>query len=102
MLLTEAVVTEATHLLGRVPGGALAVLRFVLDRGAVLVPCSERAVARTELLMRRYADLPLDYADATLVVLAEDVATPHILTLDRRDFAVLRWRERRAFQIHPQ
>ena len=102
VLSTEAVVTEATHLLGRVPGGALAVLRFVLDRGAVLVPCSERAVARAELLMRRYADLPLDYADATLVVLAEDVATPHILTLDRRDFAVLRWRERRAFQIHPQ
>jgi len=39
VLLTEAVVTEATHLLGRVPGGALAILRFVLDRGAVLVPC---------------------------------------------------------------
>jgi predicted nucleic acid-binding protein len=37
-----------------------------------------------------------------LVVLAEDVETPHILTLDRRDFTVLRWRERRAFQIHPQ
>jgi hypothetical protein len=34
--------------------------------------------------------------------LAEDVATPHILTLDRRDFAVLRWRGRRTFQIHPQ
>jgi hypothetical protein len=37
-----------------------------------------------------------------LVVLAEDVETPHILTLDRRDLTVLRWRERRAFQIHPQ
>jgi predicted nucleic acid-binding protein len=37
-----------------------------------------------------------------LVVLAENVETPHILTLDRRDFSVLRWRERRAFQIHPQ
>jgi hypothetical protein len=77
-------------------------LRFVLDRGAVLVPPSEQALARAELLMRRYVDLPLDYADATLVVLAEDVETPHILTLDRRDFTVLRWRERRAFQIHPQ
>jgi predicted nucleic acid-binding protein len=52
--------------------------------------------------MRRYVDLPLDYADATLVVLAEDAETPHILTLDRRDFTVLRWRECHAFQIHPQ
>jgi predicted nucleic acid-binding protein len=102
VLITEAVVTEGTHLLGRVPGGPLAVLRFVLDGGAVLVPCSGRAIARAESLMRRYAELSIDYADATLVVLAEDMATPHILTLDRRDFTVLRWRERRAFQIHPE
>jgi predicted nucleic acid-binding protein len=101
VLTTEAVLTEASHLLGRVPGGAVAVLRFVLDGGAVLVPGSTEALARAESVMRKYADRDLDYADATLVILAEDAGTGHVLTLDRRDFGALRWRGSRAFTIHP-
>jgi uncharacterized protein len=101
VLTTEPVVSEATHLLGRAPGGPSAVLRFVLDGGAILVPGSLEALERAAEVMRRYATMSLDYADATLVVLAEDAGTPHILTLDHRDFGTLRWRGRRAFQIHP-
>jgi predicted nucleic acid-binding protein len=101
VLTTEAVITEATHLLGRIPGGASLVLKFVLDGGAVLVPGSDGALRRADAVVRRYANLPLDYADATLVVLAEDVGSPHILTLDRRDFSTLRWGKSRAFQIYP-
>jgi len=101
VLITEAVITEATHLLGRVPGGATAVLRFVLEGGAVLVPGSLEALRRAEAVVRKYADRSLDYADATLVILAEDAGTRHVLTLDRRDFASLRWRGNRPFQVHP-
>lgn len=101
VLTTEAVITEATHLLARFEGGALGVLRFILEGGAILVPGSLDALARAETVMRTYADNDLDYAAATLVVLAEDVGTGHILTLDRRDFSALRWRRNRGFQIHP-
>jgi predicted nucleic acid-binding protein len=101
VLTTEAVVTESTHLLGRVPGGASTVLRFVLEGGAVLVPGSSEALRRAEVILHKYADRSLDYADATLVVLAEDTGSGHILTLDRRDFGTLRWRGNRAFHIHP-
>ena len=101
MLTTEAVLTESTHLLGRVEGGALAPLRFVLEGGAVLVPGSTEALERAEAVMRRYLDVEIDYADATLVVLAEDAGTEHVFTLDRRDFTALRWRGKRAFQVHP-
>jgi predicted nucleic acid-binding protein len=101
VLTTEAVVTESTHLLGRFEGGARAVLRFVLEGGAVLVPGSRDALERAEEIMRKYADVDLDYADATLVVLAEDAGTGHVFTLDRRDFGALRWRGNRAFQVHP-
>lgn len=101
VLTTEAVITEATHLLGRLAGGISAVLRFVLDGGAVLVPGSDEALRRADDLIRRYADLPLDYADATLVALAEDVRSEHILTLDRKDFSALRWGRNRAFHVHP-
>jgi predicted nucleic acid-binding protein len=51
--------------------------------------------------MLKYSDVDLDHADATLVVLAEDAGTGHILTLDRRDFGALRWGRNRTFQIHP-
>lgn len=101
VLTTEAVIAESSHLLARVPGGALAVLRFVLDGGAILVPGSVESLERAEVIMRKYSDGGLDYADATLVVLAEDAATGHVLTLDRRDFTALRWRGNRAFQVHP-
>src|SRR6185295_5362852 len=75
VLTTEAVITEASHLLGRVSGGATAVLRFVLEGGALLVPGSQDALARAEAVMRKYDDRALDYADATLVILAEDAGT---------------------------
>ncbi len=101
VLTTEPVITEATHLLGRVTGGVSAVLRFVLDGGAVMVPGSTEVLLRASEILRRYADLGLDYADATLVVLAEDVRSGDILTLDRKDFSALRWGTNRAFRIHP-
>jgi len=86
---TEAVLTEATHLLSRVPGGPEACLRFVLDGGVTLVP-SDAASLRTCLsLVRRYADLPLDFADATLIVLAAELGVDLVFTLDA-DFDVVR------------
>jgi predicted nucleic acid-binding protein len=100
-LTTEAVITASTHLLGRFEGGALAALRFIIEGGAVLVPGSAEALARAEVIMRKYQDVDLDYADASLVVLAEDAGTGHVFTLDRRDFSALRWRGDRAFQVHP-
>jgi len=36
--------------------------------------------------MARYDDTPMDFADATLVALAEEFGGGHVLTLDRRGF----------------
>lgn len=41
----------------------------------------------------------MDFADATLVVLAEDLGTDRILTTDRRDFSVYRISGRKPFRI---
>lgn len=46
-------------------------------------------------LMEDYADLPMDFADASLVAAAETLGTRKIFTLDRRDFAVYRIRKGR-------
>ena len=87
---TEAVLTESTHLLGRVSGGQEACLDFFLKGGAILAPASRGALLRARQLIVKYSDLPMDYADASLVVLAEELGTAKILTTDRRDFQVYR------------
>ena len=98
---SEAVLTEATHLLGRVAGGRRACLDFFLSGGAILVPASVSSLRRCRLLVERYADLPMDFADATLVALAEELDTNLVLTTDRRDFAVYRVGTRRRFRVVP-
>jgi hypothetical protein len=101
VLTTDAVVTEATHLLGRTVGGAAACLRFFVDGGALLVPGNRETMERSLELIEKYSDLPLDYADATLVVLAEDARVGDILTLDRKGFSAVRWARTKAFHILP-
>jgi predicted nucleic acid-binding protein len=98
---TEAVLTEATHLLARVRGGAQACCAFFVEGGAVLVPSTVTSVRRCRELMDVYRDLPMDFADATLVVLAEELATHLVLTTDRRDFSVYRIRGKKKFAIKP-
>lgn len=98
---TDAVLTEATHLLGRIPGGRRSCVRFFLDGGAVLIPSSRPALARCEALLAKYADLPMDYADATLVTLGEELGTNLVFTTDRRDFGIYRLAGEHPFEIVP-
>jgi len=43
----------------------------------------------------------MDYADATLVALAEESETDHVFTLDRRGFSTYRLHGRKAFRLAP-
>ncbi len=97
---TEAVLTEATHLLARVHGGRSACLDFFLAGGATLVPSDTAALRRCSRLIERYGDLPMDFADATLVVLADELRTDAIFTLDA-DFDVYRRHDGTPFRRVP-
>jgi predicted nucleic acid-binding protein len=99
---TEAVLTEATHLLAGLRGGRQACVDFFLSGGALLVPATTASLRRSRDLLSQYADLPMDYADATLVVLAEELDTDLVFTTDRRDFAVYRIKGQRGFDILPR
>ena len=101
VVTTEAVLTEAIHLLTRVRGGPEACLDFVLSGGAVLVPASNASLRRVRSLVEQYRDLPMDYADATLVALAEDIGTNLIFTTDHRDFTIYRIGGRQEFTLLP-
>ena len=47
--------------------------------------------------MRRYQDLPMDLADASLVILAEQLGEGRILSTDMRDFSGYRWKNKLPF-----
>lgn len=49
-------------------------------------------------LMRQYSDLPMDYADASLVLLAEHLGHGRIVSTDIRDFRTYRWKNRQPFE----
>ena len=52
-----------------------------------------------DLDSRRYGDTPMDFADATLVLLAEELGTDRILTLDERGFRTYRHGRNLAFAM---
>jgi hypothetical protein len=50
------------------------------------------------MLMQQYADLPMDFADASLVLLAEHLGHGKILSTDKRDFHTYRWKQNKPFE----
>ena len=54
-----------------------------------------------DLLMARYADRPMDFADATLVHVAEREGLRTILTIDHDDFETYRIGRNAKFRILP-
>ena len=98
LVTTWPVIAEAWHLLLARVGikPALALMRWVNANGLrVIAPHEDDAGALLELL-ERYADHPMDLADATLVLLAERSGITEILTLDRPKFDSYRTRDGRS------
>jgi len=48
--------------------------------------------------MRKYRDIPADFADACLIQMADELDTGDILTLDS-DFKHYRWRRNKSFHL---
>jgi len=90
-LCTEAVLVETFLLLSQ--NQQLRCLEWLADAtGAGLLQVDRAAIdfGGLEKLMRKYADQPMDYADASVVLLATRAGVKEILTADQRDFEVYR------------
>lgn len=98
-ITTWPVMTETCHLLlNRL--GSISQLRFIQSwiRGAFEVyEIPPESDERIFVLMKKYQDLPMDLADASLVVLAEALGSGRILSTDERDFKSYRWKNRKPF-----
>jgi len=94
------VLTEAVHLITRWIGvePATVLIDEVADGDIMVWELPPASRSRLPGLMRRYADLPMDLADASLVLLAESLGHGRILTTDQRDFRTYRWKARKPFE----
>ena len=99
-ITTWAVVTETCHLIGHYLGeGVKAEWLSAIGRQEIKVfdlTCLDCARAAT--LVLKYRDLPMDFADASLVILAEHLGHGRILSADQRDFEAFRFKNTRPFE----
>jgi predicted nucleic acid-binding protein len=102
MFTTEPVLTEALYLLGPSVKAQRACVELILSGGAGLVPQSLTSLSRAIALMEKYHDVPMDFADATLVALGEEAEIEEIFTLDLRGFQAYRMQGRKTFKIRPE
>ena len=95
LVSTWPVITEACHFLAQ--AGRRALLTFV-RRGALrLEGLSVEDVPQLDELLARYERM--DFADATLVLIAEKTGITEIFTIDRRDFETYRTRSGRRLRL---
>jgi len=100
LLTTAAVIGEVMYFVSELPSGPLSFAEFLIASATQIVPLTTppEVLAAAEL-MHQYRDTPMDFADATLVLLADQTGTTDILTLDRRGFSTYRSRKGKAFKL---
>ena len=98
---TEAVLTEVLYILNFSITAQCAALDFVLESVVEIVPSNIESMKKTKNLMKKYADLPMDFADATIVCLAMQTGMQNIVTLDQKDFGIYKLPKKKSFTIMP-
>jgi len=97
---TSAVIAEAMHLLRRDAGGAARLVDFLeVTETRVFECCQLEMLHNAVALMTKYADAPMDFGDATLVLLGAIVDTNRICTIDRRGFRTFRTISGKQFDL---
>ena len=102
MLTTWCCFTEAMYFLHQLRGWqAQNILWQFVERKAIFLHSNtSKEQERMRELMKKYRDVPMDLADASLVATAETFNSRQIFTLDR-DFFVYRLFDKEAFEVIP-
>jgi predicted nucleic acid-binding protein len=86
---TTAVLTEVFYMLKFNSNVQIDFLEWIMNDGLVLCEIQQQDIPRIIELTKKYADRPMDFADATLVVAAEKTGIRKIISIDS-DFDVYR------------
>lgn len=98
---SSAVLTELFHLLGDSARDVDFAWAFIRSGAVTVLPISDPDLPDIEALMRKYHDCPMDFADATLVHLAQRESLSTVFTIDHDDFETYRVGGRKRLRILP-
>ncbi len=99
LITSAAILTEAFHLVNHLEINTL--WAFLRSGAVTVLPIVDDDMVALESLMQKYQDRPMDFADATLVHLAQQQSLTTILTIDHNDFETYRIDGRKYFRILP-
>ena len=101
LLSTWMPVTEAMYLLDSSVVAQNALLEMI-ERGFLkILEIGASDLPPIRALINKYNDQPMDFADATLVHVANREGLQEIFTLDRRDFNIYKLKQNRPFKVVP-
>lgn len=100
LITTWCVITETCYMLLKRKGvpAQTAFMTSIANKAFELFDLQSHHALRIAQLMQQYANLPMDLADASLVILAEELGHGRILSVDYRDFNTYRWKNNQPFQ----
>jgi len=90
--LPQSTLAEIAYMLGRAGGsGAVANFLFILPiMKYQMLPLTAEDFHRTAQILQKYIDTCIDFVDASVAAVAERLNITRILTLDQRDFSLIR------------
>ena len=86
---TTAVLTETMYMLDFNTAVQLSFLEWIMREGVIIHEIKQSNIKRIIDLTRKYSDRPMDFADATLVIAAEERGIRQIISIDS-DFDIYR------------
>ena len=97
LLSNFAVITEVSHLLDFNVSVQVDFLEWVSEGGVTIAEITNEDLQRIIELTEKYSDLPMDFADASLVVLCERLKIGDIASIDR-DFGIYRTHDKKPLR----
>jgi uncharacterized protein len=98
-ITTWPVFTETCHLLSKISYNLLILfLKNYEDKAFEVFDLTHEHARKLTVLMQQYRELPMDLADASLVILAEHLGHGTIISTDMRDFKIYKWKNHKPFQ----
>jgi hypothetical protein len=103
LIVPVAVLPEAAYLLAAHlgPEAEQRLVRSVVNGEMAVEDLTIPDLRRILELLQRYAEARIGFVDASIVATAERLRISRILTTDRRDFALVRPRHCKAFELLP-
>jgi predicted nucleic acid-binding protein len=103
IFVPQSTLAEVAYLLTKNVGnqGLATFLRLLPESKYRIVTLTHEDIARTAEILMQYADTRVDFVDATIAAVAERLKITRILTLDQRDFHIIRPKHVDYFELLP-